>query len=78
VYCCSPNSAVTLLGYLITTIATEAITHANPTIMQVSEGRMSPSDEWVLEEWDLELSNEDDAHLQEIKEKSHQLCLTGR
>jgi hypothetical protein len=38
--------------------------------MQVSNEGNIPSDEWVLDEWDLELSNEDVAHLQEIENKA--------
>jgi hypothetical protein len=38
--------------------------------MQVSNEGNIPSDEWVLDEWDLELSDEDVAHLQEIENKA--------
>jgi hypothetical protein len=44
--------------------------------MQVSNEGSIPSDEWVLDEWDLELSNEDVACLQEIEKKASNYCMS--
>jgi hypothetical protein len=59
-----------LLRYRPLTISTKAITCANPITMQVSNEGSIPSDEWVLDEWDLELSDEDVVRLQEIENKA--------